>query len=75
MAAAKKTAGAVGAAGTPQGWAGQLRALTDLSLRQSPDPKSPLFEEWHEWKAGAVFTPPAHMNVAKALARGIVEEV
>lgn len=53
----------------------QYRALTDLSLRQSPDTSSPLYEQWHQWKAGAVFTPPAHMDIARALARGIVEEV
>lgn len=52
-----------------------LRALTDLSLRKSADPKSPLYEQWHEWKAGEVFTPPAHMRVDLALARGIAEEV
>lgn len=53
----------------------KLRALTDLSLRQSADPKSPLYEEWHEWKAGTEFDPPAHMKVDLALARRIVEEV
>lgn len=53
----------------------KLKALTDLSLRQSSDPKSPLYERWHEWKAGTVFAPPAHMRVDKALERGIVEEV
>lgn len=51
----------------------RLRALTDMSLRQSPDRKSPLFEEWHNWKKGEEFDPPEHMNVAKALSRGIVE--
>lgn len=53
----------------------KLRALTDLSLRKSPDPADPLYQQWHEWPAGKVFTPPAHMNVEKALARGIAEEV
>ena len=45
-----------------------------LGLRQSPDPKSPLYEAWFTWQDGEVFTPPAHMNMAKALARGIVVE-
>lgn len=54
---------------------GKLKALTDLALRQSPDPKSPLYEEWFEWKAGEVFEPPTHMKVDLALKRGIAEEV
>lgn len=56
----------------------QYRALTDLSLwktaGQEPDP----FDDptqWLNWKAGVVFTPPAHFNVEKALERGIIEEV
>lgn len=53
----------------------KLKALTDLSLRQSPDPTSPLWEQWHEWKAGEIFSPPPHFRVDKALERGIVEEV
>ncbi len=53
----------------------QLRALVDLALRQSPDKSDPLYEQFHEWPAGTVFTPPPHMNVAKALERGIAEEV
>jgi len=53
----------------------QLRAIVDLSLRMSPDQGSPLYEMWHEWPAGTVFTPPAHMNVELALQRGIAEEV
>ncbi len=52
---------------------GQLRAITRLSLRKSPDKDSPLWDEWHEWEAGAVFTPPAHMDVTRALERGIAE--
>ena len=46
-----------------------------ISLRQSPDPASPLFDEWATWQDGEVFTPPAHMKVDLALKRGIVEEV
>lgn len=46
-----------------------------LGLRQSPDPASPLYEEWFSWADGEVFTPPPHMNIEKALKRGIVEEV
>lgn len=53
----------------------KLRALTDLSLRQSPDPASPLYEEWFEWPQGTVFVPPAHMKVELAIQRGIAEEV
>lgn len=53
----------------------RLRALTDMSLRQSSDKASPLYQEWFEWPAGTVFEPPAHMNIAKALERGIAEEV
>ena len=53
----------------------KYRALTDLSLRQSPDSKSPLYEQWFSWSAGTEFAPPPHMDVARALARGIMEEV
>ena len=53
----------------------RYRALRDMSLRQSPDPKSPKHDEWHDWPAGTVFIPPVHMDIKKALARGIVEEV
>lgn len=54
---------------------GKLKALTDLSLRKSADPKSPLYEEWFEWKAGETFTPPAHLKVELAIKRGIAEVV
>jgi len=53
----------------------KYRALTDLSLRQSKNPKDPKFEQWHEWPKGTVFEPPKHMNVVKALERGIIEPV
>ncbi len=52
---------------------GPLCALTRLSLRKSSDKDSPLWGEWFEWETGTVFTPPAHMDVARALARGIAE--
>lgn len=52
----------------------KYKALTNLSLRQSPDPQSPLYESWLDWKEGKEFVPPKHMNVAMALERGIVEE-
>lgn len=52
----------------------KLRALTRLRLRQSPDPESPKYGEWFVWEAGEEFTPPAHMKVDKAIARGIAEE-
>ena len=53
----------------------RYRALTDLSLRQSKNPKEPKYEQWHEWPAGTVFEPPKHMNVALSLERGIIEPV
>ena len=53
----------------------QYRALTGLSLRKSPDPKKPAYEEWLSWPEGAIFTPPAHFNVERGLERGIIEEV
>ena len=46
-----------------------------LSLRQSPDRSSPLFEEWFVWQDREVFTPPPHMKVELALQRGIIELV
>jgi len=54
---------------------GPLRALTRLSLRKSPDRKSPLWDEWHVWEAETVFDPPAHMMVELAIERGIAEVV
>ena len=53
----------------------QYRALFDLALRKSPDPESPLYQEFFTWKQGEVFTPPAHMKVEVALASGKIEEV
>lgn len=53
----------------------KLQALTRLSLRKSDRVGTKLYEEWHVWEKGAVFTPPAHMMVDLALARGIAEEV
>ncbi len=53
----------------------KLRAVVDLALHTSPDPANPLFEEFHEWPAGTVFTPPPHMKVDLALQRGIAVEV
>lgn len=53
----------------------QLRALTDLSLRQSNDPESPDYQKWHQWPTGTEFTAPWNLRVDKALERGIVEEV
>lgn len=51
----------------------KYRALVNMSLRRSPDSASSLYEEWHDWQAGEVFEPPPHMNVERALARGIME--
>ena len=51
----------------------KYRALTDLSLRQSKNPKDPKFGQWHEWPSGTVFEPPKHMNVSLSLERGIIE--
>lgn len=53
----------------------QFRALVDMSLRRSADPAAPAYQEWHEWKAGDVFTAPANLNVKRALERGLMEEV
>ena len=53
----------------------RYKALKKMSLRQSPDPTSPKYDEWHVWKAGEVFTPPFHLNVESALRRGIMEKV
>jgi len=53
----------------------KYKAVVDISLRRSPDPQSPLYEQWHDWKAGTVFIPPKHMNIGLALEREIVEEV
>ena len=53
----------------------KLRALTDLSLRKSPDPASPLYEEWFQWRAGTVFEAPPHLKVDLGLQRGIFEVV
>lgn len=52
----------------------KYRALTNLSLRKSPDPKSPLFEQWYEWPEGTVFEAPAHLNVKLGLEAGKFEE-
>ena len=53
----------------------KLRALTDMSLRKSADPKSPAYQEWFDWKAGEVFEAPPNLKVDLALARGIAEVV
>ena len=53
----------------------KYRALVDMALRCSPDPRSSQYEEWHEWKAGEGFVPPKHMNIKRALERGILEEM
>lgn len=47
----------------------------DIRLRQSPDREDPKYELWHVWKAGEVFAPPRHMDVTRALERGLIEEV
>jgi hypothetical protein len=53
----------------------KLRALTDMSLRMSADPKSPLYEMWYEWPAGTTFEAPENLDIDRALERGIVEKV
>lgn len=53
----------------------KLRALTDLALRKSADPKDPAYEEWYDWPAGTVFEAPPNLEVDKALERGIAEMV
>jgi hypothetical protein len=44
----------------------KLRAIGTVSLRAG--------DEWLRWKDGEVFEPPDHMDVKRALARGIVVE-
>ena len=51
----------------------KYRALYDLALRKSADPKSPLYEEWYEWPAGTVFDAPPNLNIAVGLAAGKFE--
>lgn len=53
----------------------RVTSIGGISLRSSPDPKSPLYEVWLEWADGQVFTPPEHMKIDLALKRGIVVEV
>lgn len=53
----------------------RYRALVDLALRKSPDPKSPLYEEWHEWPAGSEFEAPEHLKIDLGLAAGKFVEV
>ena len=53
----------------------KLRALADLSLRKSADPKRPEYEQWYDWPAGTVFDAPQNLNVKKAIERGIIEVV
>ena len=53
----------------------KLKAKTDLSLRGSDDKRKDTYEQWHDWKSGETFTPPPHMDVKRAIERGIVEEV
>lgn len=53
----------------------KYRALYDLALRKSPDPKSPLFDEWYEWKEGEEFDAPKHMKADVMLASGKIEKV
>lgn len=53
----------------------KYRALLDLALRKSPDPKSPLYEEWYEWPAGTEFEAPAHLKVEIGIAAGKFEPV
>lgn len=44
----------------------KLRAVGTVSLKDGDD--------WIDWKDGEVFEAPDHMNVKKALKRGIVVE-
>ena len=38
-----------------------------VSLRKSLDPKSPLYNEWYEWRDGDIFSPPAHLKTISGL--------
>ncbi len=51
----------------------KYKALVDMSLRQSPDPADPLYQEWIVWKAGEIFEPPPHMDLKRCFERGIIE--
>ena len=53
----------------------KYRALVNLALRKSPDPKSPLYGQWYDWPAGTVFEPPAHLNIKVAVTSGKIEAV
>ncbi|HLA18301.1 MAG TPA: hypothetical protein VJ253_03180 [Dehalococcoidia bacterium] len=53
----------------------KLKALVDMSLRKSPDSESPQYEQWFDWPVGEIFEAPGHMNVERALQRGICEKV
>ena len=58
-----------------------MQGVGPISIRQSPDPKSPLYEQWHDWQDGDVFTPPAHLKtisgltLAQCVKAGHLEEV
>lgn len=58
--------------------AGGVVLYKDEDLEQLPEgievERNPDYDDWLEWAAGTVFEPPAHMNVARALERGIAEE-
>lgn len=49
-------------------------AVKDLSLKvPKDDPADPDEEQqWQTWAAGTEFEPPAHMNIAKGVERGII---
>jgi len=38
-----------------------------VSLRQSPDPASPKYEEWFTWNDGDTFSPPLHLKTISGL--------
>ena len=62
----------------------KMRALTDLSLRKSPDRTitrdgvevpNPKWDEWYQWTEGKVFTAPSHLKWKRGVERGIMEVV
>ena len=58
-----------------------MASASPVGLRKSNDPTSPLYEQWHNWVTGDVFTPPAHLKtisgltLAQCVKAGHLEEV
>ena len=64
----------------PKATAGQVnkryRALRGVAVRKSDDPKSPAWQQFHEWEAGEELTDaPAYTDLKGLLEVGAIEEV